>query len=129
METKTFTFPDGSWWEVYQEKTWGTERAIAQAVKKFLKIANPQINQLTGVVNGEVNIDWDKWDPQEANEVLLLHSPKAWSFGVVNAEILQNLPKAQVEEVLAYLDAAYASQDPLVTGRINSALQNVHSRP
>lgn len=129
MLTKRFDFADGDWWEVYTQKTWAAERAVARVARGFLKMDGAGIDAKTGELTGEVSLDPEKWDPDAANEALLLASTVSWSHGPINAATLAGVPINQARQVLAYLDEVYPQQDPLANGRTASGSRSSSSSP
>ena len=115
--TKRFTFENGDWWEVYEEKIWRAQRAVAALSKKQLRLADAKVNLETGKLVGEVSIDPENWDPEALDEALLLNSTLKWSYSPsVTAEILGMIPAGHVHQVIAWIDQEYKKADPLAIG-------------
>ena len=129
MQTKRFEFPSGDYWEVYTEKTWGTQRAVERLAKTFLKLENAAVDAATGQLTGEITLDPEKWDPDAANEVLLLHSTVAWSYGAITPEVMAQVPMSHVQQVLDYVNEVYPKGDPLVSGLFRNEQQSSSSSP
>ena len=107
MDIKRFAFPDGSWWDVCAELTYGAKRAASSAVKDayvYDDNGQPVVGE-----NGIIEIDWRKVDFDAINHALLLHSTRAWSWGSVNDEVFDAVPSRYAEEVLLWINKEYAS--------------------
>lgn len=122
METKRFEFRGGDYWEIYAEQTWGAQRAVERLARTFLRMDGASVDAATGNITGDITLDPEKWDPDAANEVLLLHSTVAWSYGAVAPEVMARIPVADVQRVLDYMNEVYPQSDPLVA-RTTSASQ------
>ena len=120
METKRFEFPGDNYWEVYQEMTWGTKRAMRHISYSFMKLDKASVNGAGELV--DAIIDVEKWDDDAVNEVLLLHSTVGWSYGPISSETFAKIPLSHAQRVLAYVNEVYPKTDPLVNGHSESAL-------
>ena len=122
MQTKRFEFPGGDYWEVYTEKTWGAQRAVERLSRTFLRMDGASVDAATGLVTGEITLDPEKFDPNAANELLMVHSTVAWSYGAITPEVMARIPMSHVQQVMDYVNEVYSAQDPLAA-RTPSALR------
>ena len=114
LQTKRFEFPGGDYWEVYTEKTWGAQRAVERLSRTFLRMDGAAVDAATGKITGEITLDPEKFDPDAANEVLLLHSTVAWSYGAITPEVMAKIPMSHVQQLLDYVNEVYPKSDPLL---------------
>ena len=115
--TRRIEFDGGDWWEVYQELSQGTYRAVEQVTRRMLRLDGARVDAATGALSGGIALDPERWDAEAANEVLLLGSTPRWSYGDVTREVYDTVPRRHVEDVLAYVNEVYKRQDPLAVGR------------
>ena len=129
MQTKRFNFPGGDYWEVYAEKTWGAQRAVERLTRTFLRMDGASVDAATGQITGEITLDPEKWDPNAANELLLLHSTIAWSYGAITPEVMAGIPMSHVQQVVDYMDEVYPKLDPLAARPPSALRPRISSSP
>ena len=122
MNKKRFEFEDGAYWEVYAEQTWGAQRATGRLALTMLKLDAARADIVQGVITA-ADVDPLKWDPDAINEVLLLHSTVAWSYGPIAAETLARIPSRHVSAVLDYVNEVYPQSDPLAIAALSNGVR------
>ena len=117
MDTERMVFGDGAWWEFNTILTHGASRRIQGALRRFLKPEGAIKLGIDGVeagrIMGNVAVDWEQFDPGKANDVMLLACTSQWSFGPVTPDILDEIPEAFCEQVLARMNELYGAASPL----------------
>lgn len=104
-DTERITWADGSWWEIRTFLTHGAARRVREAMQHELK-----------VVEDQVEIDWNKVDLHELNEIMVLSGTVGWSYGPVDRETLGNVPEERYMEVLQRVNVLYGGlAAPLVS--------------
>ena len=117
MDVDRIGFGDGSWWEFKTFLSHGASRRIQAALRQFLKAEGPLKLGMdggdAGRILGDVGVDWERFDPSKANDVMLLACTTQWSFGPVTAETLDNIPEVYCERILARMNELYGVTSPL----------------
>ena len=96
IETERIEFPDGDWWEIRKKLTHGTQRALTASQRDALIVKEQKIE-----------VDWDKVNLDDVNDILLLRSTTAWSFGEVTASALAEVPEEYCNQMLRRLTELY----------------------
>ena len=95
MNTERLTWGK-SWWEIKTELTHGTARRVRESMQREMK-----------VVGEDIEIDWSKVNLHDMNETMVLSSTVAWSYGLVDRSILNDVPEEHYMEVLQRVNTLY----------------------
>lgn len=125
LKTEKVKLGEGQSAVFYQELLHGTQRAVSNLTRPYLKSEGDKFPKLT-VKEGErdvqvetakaLYVELDKVDWEAVNDAIILGQVKEWSFGEVTQEVLDGLPERFREALKSKSDALYGGKGPLPVG-------------
>lgn len=117
--TKKVDLGDGDWADILTELTHGTARKVQDVTRRFLKAPDAKLSVAEGddgklkseVKAKEIDVDWDKADFTQADDILIIGQTSAWSFGEeVSQAVLDTIPERKRDALLKACDEEYNSR-------------------
>lgn len=114
IKTDRVDLGNKQWAEMYRELRHGTQKAVSAITRPFLKYGNGKATlsvegegtpKVKGVGKVEVQLDKVNWD--EVNDLIIIGQVKEWSFGPVDQETLDGIPEAFRERLVQEANKRY----------------------